>query len=380
MPERRSNPSPGVADDDAPLVLLAAGGTGGHLFPAEALSHALTQAGLRVALVTDHRAIEFASGFPAEIVRAVPSATPSGRSLLARLDAAWRIARGVWAARALIHDLKPAMVIGFGGYPTVPPILAAAMMGLPTIIHEQNAVIGRANRFLSHRVTAIATGFAKVGGLKASLARKCVHVGNPVRPAVTHAAHTPWQAPEPGGSLQVVVFGGSQGARVMADVVPPAVEQLSEQERARLIIVQQARMEDDNRVQTTYARAGVRAEIASFFQDLPARLASAHLVVSRSGASTVAELSVIGRPSILVPLPGALDQDQAANARSLVEIGAAIALPQAEFTPNRLAAELRRLLADPTSLTPMAMAAKSAGIANGAERLALVVRKMLRVA
>jgi UDP-N-acetylglucosamine--N-acetylmuramyl-(pentapeptide) pyrophosphoryl-undecaprenol N-acetylglucosamine transferase len=366
--------------EEPPLVLLAAGGTGGHLFPAEALSHALTQAGLRVALVTDLRAIEFAGGFPAEIVRAVPSATPSGRSLLARIEAAWRIGKGVLAARRLIRELDPAIVVGFGGYPTVPPILAATMLGVPTLIHEQNAVVGRANRFLSGRVGTIATGFEEVGGLKPSARAKCVHVGNPVRPAVIHAARTPFRPAEPGGPLEVVIFGGSQGARVMADVAPPAIEQLSAAERARLVITQQARLEDDSRVQGTYARVGVRAEVASFFKDLPSRMASAHLVISRSGASTVAELSVIGRPSLLVPLPGALDQDQAANARTLGDRGAATVIPQAEFTPNRLAAELRRVLADPASLTAQAAAARAAGIPDGAERLARLVRTSLRAA
>ena len=218
-----------MADANAPdardplHIVLAAGGTGGHLFPAEALSHALGRRGHRVSLITDERAIEFAGGFPAERVEAVPSATPSGRSLMAKVSAGIRLARGTWAARALIKDLDPDIVVGFGGYPTVPPLLAASLAGRCTMIHEQNAVVGRANRFLSGRVDVIATGFADVGGLSEAVRAKCTHVGNPVRPAVVHAASQAYAPPIADGVLRLLVFGGSQGARVMADVVPPAL-------------------------------------------------------------------------------------------------------------------------------------------------------------
>ncbi len=354
-------------------VLLAAGGTGGHLFPAEALSHALRRRNVIVTLVTDTRAIEFAGGFPADAVHAVPSATPSGGSILGKIEAAFQLAKGVFAARRLIAEVKPDVVVGFGGYPTVPPVLAASLARVDTIVHEQNAVVGRANRFLSGRVGVIATGFADVGGLPKAARAKCVHVGNPVRPAVTHAASTAFDPPETLGDLRLLVFGGSQGARVMADVLPPTVEQLSPSEIARLVIVQQARVEDDRRVRSIYERIGLRHTISHFFHNLPEEMAKAHLVIGRSGASTVAELSVIGRPSILVPLPGALDQDQTANARSLEAIGAATVIAQPDFTPKRLAAELHRLLANPASLADAAQAARSAGIPNAAERLADLV-------
>jgi UDP-N-acetylglucosamine--N-acetylmuramyl-(pentapeptide) pyrophosphoryl-undecaprenol N-acetylglucosamine transferase len=354
-------------------VLLAAGGTGGHLFPAEALSHALRRRNVAVSLVTDMRAFEFAGNFPADEVHAVPAGTPSSRSILGKITAAFEIGRGVLRARKLLGDIRPDVVVGFGGYPTVPPLLAAGMRNCRTIIHEQNAVIGRANSFLSSRVGVIATGFAEVGGLTDAARAKCVHVGNPVRPAVTHAAGTPYRRPEALGDLDVLVFGGSQGARIMADVVPPALEQMSATELARLVIVQQARVEDAKRVRDIYERLGIRHEIAPFFENLPERLAQAQLVIGRSGASTVAELGVIGRPSILVPLPGALDQDQAANAQSLARIGAATVILQPEFTPNRLAAELRTALDDPAALARAAQAAKTAGIPNAAERLADLV-------
>ncbi|SEG07305.1 undecaprenyldiphospho-muramoylpentapeptide beta-N-acetylglucosaminyltransferase [Bosea lathyri] len=355
----------------APLVVLAAGGTGGHLFPAEALSHALHKQGVRVVLMTDTRAAEFAGSFPAEAVHAVPAATPSGRSPLKMAGALVQLGKGVLTARRIVKELKPAIVVGFGGYPTVPPVLGASLCGVRTLIHEQNAVIGRANRFLAGRVHTIATGFAEVGGLSDAARAKCRQVGNPVRPAVIEAASL---YADPGaGVLNLLVFGGSQGARIMADIVPPALQLLTPEERARLSVVQQARLEDEERVRGIFAQAGVKAEIAPFFKDLPARMARAHLVVGRSGASTVAELTVIGRPSILVPLPGSLDQDQAANAGVLEQAGGTIRILQPEFTPRRLASELSALLAEPSRLTGMAAHAKSAGIPDAADRLARLV-------
>ncbi|MCO5091904.1 undecaprenyldiphospho-muramoylpentapeptide beta-N-acetylglucosaminyltransferase [Bosea sp. (in: a-proteobacteria)] len=354
------------------LVMLAAGGTGGHLFPAEALSHALHAKGMRVVLMTDTRAAEFAGDFPAEAVHAVPAATPSGRSPLRKAMALLDIARGTLAARRIVRQVKPAIVVGFGGYPTVPPVLGASLAGVKTLIHEQNAVIGRANRFLAGRADVIATGFATVGGLNAALEAKCRHVGNPVRPAVIEAAGRDYDPPGE-GRIRLLVFGGSQGARIMADIVPPAIQLLSEAERARLAIVQQARPEDDERVRGIYEKLGIRATVSPFFKDLPAQMAAAHLVIARSGASTVAELTVIGRPAILVPLPGSLDQDQAANAAFLEGAGGAIRILQPEFTPRHLAGELSKLIAQPAHLTTMAANAKSAGIPDAADRLADLV-------
>jgi len=354
------------------LIMLAAGGTGGHLFPAEALSHALHAKGMRVVLMTDTRAAEYAGNFPAEAVHAVPAATPSGRSPLQKAMALFHIAKGTLAARRIIRRVRPDVVVGFGGYPTVPPVLGASFAGVRTLIHEQNAVIGRANRFLAGRADVIATGFAQVGGLSPAQQGKCRHVGNPVRPAVIEAAARDYDGPGE-GKIRLLVFGGSQGARIMADIVPPAIQLLSEAERARLTVVQQARAEDDERVRGIYEKLGVRATIAPFFKDLPAQMAAAHLVVARSGASTVAELTVIGRPAILVPLPGSLDQDQAANAAFLEGAGGAICILQPEFTPRRLASELSQLIAQPAHLTSMAANAKSAGIPDAADRLADLV-------
>ena len=356
-----------------PLVLIAAGGTGGHLFPAEALATALQARGVRVALATDERVGTLAGSFPAEEVIAISSATPSRRSPLRMAQAALTLGRGLYEAARVVRRVNPAVVIGFGGYPTVPPVLAASLSRVPTLIHEQNGVMGRANRFLARTVSAIATGFPDVKGVPAGVKAPLIHTGNPVRPAVLAAARTPYPPLTAGGTLRLLVFGGSQGARVMSEVVPAALERLSSDVRRRVQLVQQARDEDLTRVQDAYARLGLAFEAQPFFKDLPQRMADSHLVISRSGASTVAELAVIGRPSILVPLPGALDQDQAANAASLAAINAATVIPQPEFTPERLAGEIMARLEQPERLTKEAEAAKSAGIADAAERLAAAV-------
>jgi UDP-N-acetylglucosamine--N-acetylmuramyl-(pentapeptide) pyrophosphoryl-undecaprenol N-acetylglucosamine transferase len=355
---------------DKPLVVIAAGGTGGHLFPAEALATALQRLDARVALATDARVGKIAASFPAGEVVQIPAATPSGRSPPQMARAALVLGLGVVRALATLRRLKPAVVVGFGGYPTVPPLIGASLLRIPSVLHEQNGVIGRANRFLAPRVTLVATGFAHVKGIPANIRASVVHTGNPVRPAVIAAARAPYPSLSPGEPLQLLVFGGSQGARVMSEIVPAAVERLPRELLANIRIVQQARQEDLERVRASYARSGVAAEVQSFFTDLPQRMAAAHLVISRSGASTVAELAVIGRPSILVPLPGALDQDQAANAASLAEIGAATVIAQDAFTPERLAEEIAARFHDRQGLTRAAAAAKSAGVTDAAERLA----------
>jgi UDP-N-acetylglucosamine--N-acetylmuramyl-(pentapeptide) pyrophosphoryl-undecaprenol N-acetylglucosamine transferase len=260
----------------------------------------------------------------------------------------------------------------------VPPLLAGSLRRIPTLIHEQNAVIGRANKLLAPRVTAIALSFAGVLDPEPKLAGKATRTGNPLRPAVIAAAASPFAAPERDGLLRLLVFGGSQGAKIMADVVPPAIEALDMALRTRLLLAQQAREEDLKRVRGTYERLSIAAEVAPFFPDLPARIAAAHLVVSRSGAGTVAELAGVGRPSILVPLPGALDQDQFANAGVLAAAGGALRLPQDEFTPERLAAEIARLASAPEKLVAMAAAARSQGALDAAERLADLVQATMR--
>jgi UDP-N-acetylglucosamine--N-acetylmuramyl-(pentapeptide) pyrophosphoryl-undecaprenol N-acetylglucosamine transferase len=372
MPRRRLF----EAMDNAPLILLAAGGTGGHLFPAEALGVELIKRGLRVRLATDARALRYSGLFSKDMIDVVPSETVRSRNPVSLARTAIMLGYGTVVALNLVRRLKPAAVVGFGGYPTVPPLLAARWLGVPGIIHDANAVLGRANRFLSSRVDAVATSLPGVLDRDPSLAGKTTTVGTPMRPAILAAAAVPFASPEPNGPLRVLVVGGSQGARVMSDIVPGAIERLEPVLWSRLILTQQVREEDMARVRVVYERLKINAELAPFFGDLPAKLASSHLVISRSGAGTVAELAAIGRPSILVPLPGAIDQDQFANAGVLSQANGALRIRQAEFTPDRLAAEISALAAEPARLTAMATAARSVGRLDAAERLADLVMKV----
>lgn len=364
---------------DAPLILLAAGGTGGHLFPAEALGSVLMKRGLRVRLVTDERAVRYSGLFSDGMFDVVPSETVRSRNPLALARTGFMLAAGTVIALNLVRRLRPATMIGFGGYPTLPPLIAARLMRVPTLIHDSNAVLGRANRFLAARVDAIATSLPGVFDRDPALASKATLTGTPLRPAVLAAATGPYNVPDAQGPLRLLVIGGSQGARIMADIVPGAIERLAPAVLRRLELVQQVREEDFARVRTVYDRLKLNAELEPFFTDLPARLASAHLVVSRSGAGTVAELAGIGRPSILVPLPGSIDQDQFANAGVLMQAGGAIRLPQSEFTPERLASELSALAGEPQRLAEMARKARAAGTLDAAERLADLVIKVARI-
>ena len=280
---------------NGPLVLLGAGGTAGHLFPAEALAAVLTRRGITVDLATDARASRYQHSFPARDIHIIPSETLRARNPVHLAKTTAALARGLLRAWFVLARLRPAVVVGFGGYPTLPTLMAASLRGLPTIIHEQNAVMGRANRLLAPRVRAIATSFPEAISADPAIAAKSTMTGNPVRPAVIEDSGNPYPELDPLGRMNLLVFGGSQGARIMADVVPAAIERLDPRVRARLSLVQQARAEDIDRVRQIYLRLGVTAEIADFFADLPARMAAAHLVVARGGASTVAELAVIGR-------------------------------------------------------------------------------------
>lgn len=355
---------------DKGIILLAAGGTGGHLFPAEALGHELTERGFTVHLVTDKRAERYAGHFPAEAIHVVPSATFGSRNPVAVARALWTLWTGLRSARRLMSRLKPQAVVGFGGYPTVPPLLASTGLAIPSVIHEQNAVMGRANKALASRVRAIAGGFLPVAG---PFAAKIVETGNPVRPAVLVAAEMPYATVDAAGELRLVVFGGSQGARFFSEMVPKALAVLDGSLRQRLILTQQARPEDEQSLKAEYGRLGIRADVAPFFSDLPARIANAHLVLSRSGASTVLELAVIGRPSILVPLPHALDDDQGHNAQVLVSAGAALMRRQPTITPESLAEDLTSLLDAPSRLEEMARSARGRARTDATRLLADLV-------
>ena len=346
-------------------ALLCAGGTGGHLFPAEALAHELRARGWRVELATDTRGQRFSDAFPAERTHILDAATFGGRDPVAVARALWRLARGYRAARTVVRG--KAAVVGFGGYPTLPPVLAAANRGVPTAVHEQNAVLGRANRFLARRVDVVAAGFDTPGA---------VTVGNPVRPAVVEAAQKPYRPAEAGEPFRLLVFGGSQGAQYLGEVVPRALALAEGRERVRLTL--QARDEEAPAARAALAALGVEAEVAPFFTDMAERMAAAQLVVSRAGASTCAELAVIGRPSVLVPFPHALDHDQSANAAAMVRSGAAELVEQRALSAERLAAILAAAMAAPDDLAARAAAAKSTGRPDAAARLADLVENLSR--
>ena len=360
-------------------VVIAAGGTGGHFFPAEALAAALIARGRPVALLTDARSRALESAVFAGRERFVlPGAGIAGRGAARGARAMLALAAGTWRARAILARLDPAAVVGFGGYPSVAPVLGARLLrrGPPVLLHEQNAVLGRANRFLARHAELLALSFPATVGVPAGV--RTALTGNPVRPVIAALASSPPPPADAAGPIRLLVLGGSLGARVFAEVVPAALAALPERLRVRLVVVQQCRTEDLAGVRAAYAASGIEAELAPFFADIALRLAQARLVISRAGASSVAELAVAARPSILVPLPGAIDDHQRANAAALVAAGAAEAIAQPDFTPARLAAGLLAWLDDPARLVAAAAAAAGLARPDAAERLADLVERMLR--
>jgi UDP-N-acetylglucosamine--N-acetylmuramyl-(pentapeptide) pyrophosphoryl-undecaprenol N-acetylglucosamine transferase len=353
------------------FILLAAGGTGGHMFPAEALAEELVARGHRVALVTDARGKGFGDRQPVVDVHRISAAGIAGRGLAARARGALLLLKGWFQARALLRRLRPAVVVGFGGYASVPTVMAAQRAGIRTVLHEQNAVLGRANRLLARQAAKIATSFDQVAGLPGVSGDDAVVTGNPVRPAIAAVADSPYPAFD--GDIHLLILGGSQGARVFSQVVPAAIAMLPEPVRARLRLAQQCRAEDYAAVKDAYDRLGIAADLATFFADVPQRLAKAHLAITRSGASTVAELCAAGRPAILVPYPSAADDHQSANARAAEAAGAAWTMAEPGFTPEALATRLDVLLAAPATLAAAAAHAREAGRRDAAARLADLV-------
>lgn len=349
--------------------MLMAGGTGGHLFPAMALAQELARRGHRVELMTDHRVESYGADFPASAIHIVPSATPSLTNPVKFLAGGFRILRGVAVAFGMLRASKPACVIGFGGYPTFPPFLAANLLGIPGILHEQNSVMGRANRALGRFADLLAMSFSPTKFAE-KLSLEKVLTGNPVRDRVRAAAGVPYPALTQDGPIRLVVFGGSQGAKALSDIVPSAIALLPDAIRHRLQIEQQCRAEDLDRVAEIYRQAKVNVELAAFFGDLPERISRSHLVIGRSGASTIAELTVIGRPAILVPLPGALDADQKNNALVVEAAGGGWVAEQATLSPQSLGTRLTDLLTDPSILPKAAAAARSLGQPRAVEKLA----------
>ena len=360
-------------DMERKKVLLAAGGTGGHLFPAFALTEELKRRGVEVHIVTDERIDQFSGQTVADGMHVVPSATIKSKSPLSLMKTGFTLFRGVLKARKLLKRLKPDFVLGFGGYPTFPPLLAAGQMGIATGLHDQNAVMGRANRLLAKRVDVIATSFAEVKYLPDQLAGKVRRTGNPVRAKVLAVKDTPYPPLEPDGLFHLLIFGGSQGARFFSEFFPAALAGLKPEVKARLRVTQQCRSEDLERVRGIYQRGGISARLETFFEDLPAVMAASHLIISRSGASTVTELAICGRPAIMVPLPHALDNDQLLNARSLADHGAGWVIEQKDLAPDAFLARFEGFYAQPQVLQNAANAAKSLAQPEAVVRLADVV-------
>lgn len=358
-------------------IILAAGGTGGHFFPAEALARELLARGRSVTLVTDRRGQAFGDGLPEVPVHRVRAASPAG-GIVGKLKAAVQMGLGILEARSLLRQLEPAAVIGFGGYPSVPTAYAASQARIPVLLHEQNAVLGRANRMLIAGARRLATAFAEVAAVGPGNWDKVVRTGNPVRPAIASRRAAPYQPPAAGGPVRLFVMGGSQGARVFSDVVPAALALLPAELRARIHLSQQCRPEDLEGAHATLSTLGLGGlDLQSFFRDVPERLAACHLAITRAGASTIAELTCIGRPAILVPYPHATDDHQTANAAQIAEAGAAWTVAQPDFTAETLAARLSGLLAEPQALARAAAAAHDWGTADAASRLADAVLAMV---
>ena len=356
-----------------PLLVIAAGGTGGHMFPAQALAEAMLARGWRVALFTDERGVRYTQGFSEGVaIRQVASATFARGGVLAKAVAPGRIAAGVLAAVWAMRRDRPAMVVGFGGYPSIPALAAAILLGVPRLIHEQNAVLGRVNRVFASRVDAIACGTwpaALPDGVEAH------YTGNPARAAVLERVGSGY-IPPGDYPMAILVMGGSQGARILSDVVPPALAALPLDVVGRLRVAHQARPEDVERVARYYVEHGVTAEVKPFFDDIPRRLSEAQLVISRAGAGSLADIAAIGRPSILIPYAAAAEDHQTANARGLVEAGAAIRIPESRLTPEVLCEQVALVLGQPDAARQMAVAAAQHGRPDATERLVDMVEAL----
>ncbi|RAK60594.1 undecaprenyldiphospho-muramoylpentapeptide beta-N-acetylglucosaminyltransferase [Phenylobacterium hankyongense] len=360
------------------VAVVAAGGTGGHLFPAQALAEALIARGWRIVLASDERVAGLAQDFPAEHRIGLSAATYKPGDPIGMLRAGLAVFRGASQARAAYRQIGPNVVVGFGGYPSAPALVGAILDRRPTVIHEQNAVMGRANRMLASHVQTVACAFPTLQKAPPKVAGRAIVVGNPVRPPIRALADLPYTPPEPDGPIRLLVTGGSQGARLLSELVPEAIRTLPEGLRQRLIVQQQTRAESMNNARRVYRDALVDAEIAPFFRDIAGRLAAAHLVIGRAGAGTVCEFAVAGKPSILVPLAIAIDDDQGQNAKLLADAGGAEIAREHQLTVDSLSGALEKLLSNPARLARMAAAARSVAIPDAAERLADVVERTAR--
>jgi len=358
------------------VCVVAAGGTGGHMFPAEALARELASRGWRVVLATDARGEQYAHAFPAEERLALDAAT--GRGPVGLLKAGLAIWRGVGQAKSAFDRTGADVVVGFGGYPSAPALVAAILQKRPTLIHEQNAVLGRTNRMLAPRVGGVASAFPTLGRAPEAVKARAQVVGNPVRPDIRALFDRAYVAPEGDGPIHVLVTGGSQGARILSETAPRALAALPEAIRNRLKVQQQSRPETLESARQIYLEAGINAEVSPFFRDMADRLSKAHLVIGRAGASTCSELAVAALPSVLIPLKIAMDDHQTLNARALSEAGATRVIAEDDLTVDSLTAVLSEVLADPAELAAMSAAARSVAIPDAAARLADLVEAAAR--
>lgn len=362
---------------DGQCIALTSGGTGGHMFPAVSLARALVRRGATVVFFTDARAARYTENVDGVTTILLPAGGIAGKGLRGRLTGMVRLALGTWQARRHLKKIRPAAVIGFGGYASIPATVAAKGLHIPLAIHEQNAVLGRANRVVAGAAARIATSFRDVRMINDADKPRVVWTGNPVRQEIAALASTPYDAPTADGPVNVLITGGSQGARVLSEILPNAIIALPDALKSRLHITQQARAEDLDQVAKTYEGSGIDVTLKPFFDDIAQRLRDAHLVIARSGASTVAELTIAGRPSLLCPLPHAIDDHQRYNAEQVEQAGGAWMLSQERFTVEIVSERLTKLLTGPAALARAAEGARSAARTNAAERLADMVLDLL---
>ena len=358
----------------APLLVLAAGGTGGHMFPAQALAEEMVSIGWRVKLSTDKRGARYSKNFPSEVeVSIIKSATFSGGSFLEKLLVPLVILYGVLQSLLWFKNHKPSCVVGFGGYPSIPAVLAAFIWRIPTILHEQNGVLGKVNKLFSKRVDFVAYGIAS----EQLNSKNAIYIGNPVRNSVLNFSASPY-IPPGDYPINVLVIGGSQGARIMSDIVPSALSKLSEKNIQNIRVSHQARPEDTNRVIKLYSENNIKAEVASFFDDAPRRISEAQLVISRSGASSIADIATIGRPSILVPLKSAIRDEQSVNALSMTSVNSAISFAEDDFTVDKLAKCITKFLSSPKKAEAMAAAALNRSSKNSVKMLSDLILNLVQ--
>ena len=358
------------------LIVLAAGGTGGHMFPADALAKELLDQSYRLALISDKRGTAYGGTLSLIESYTVRARGIAGSGVTGRIKGLFALGAGFFQARKMLTALEPAAVVGFGGYASAPTVVAALNLNIPTVIHEQNAVLGRANRLVAKHVNRVCTSFDLAR--PAPKGARMVRTGLPVRAAIADVRHTPYVAPAAGEPINILILGGSQGARIFSDVIPEAIKRLPEDLKKRITFSQQCRPEELDRTHAAYDEVGAHVQLRAFFDNVPDLLRESHLLIARSGASTVAEVSVAGRPSLLVPYPYATDNHQTANAKALAAAGGCWHLPQTAASPDALAQLLIAVLADPKAMTQTATAASAFAIPDAAGRLADVVMSLIR--